>query len=252
MLRSVLLMAFFVSLAVAAPVPTPSEKERIVQFWGRTAGKGEFELKGKLLTIRGTTPQDGGLIAYGAQDTAPRTGRTVAGDFEVTVKVLDAATPDKDAKHTDACPTTRAGLYVSGGGYAVKVYLSQHYPRADAVRGEPTREVWVESWTPRGTAGNPLKPAAPGKSTWLRISRKGTAVTVSCSFDGEEWSKPQTPTPAPKLPDEVTVGVYLSQTTEQPVHATFDALTVGKPKGERAKYPGPWYDEVRREPEDRP
>src|SRR4051812_10223372 len=101
MFRAALLFAFVSSLAVAAPAPPPSEKERIARDWGKTQGRGEFELSGKRLTIRSLIQPDTGLIAIlGGQNgterwTAPRASRTFTGDFEMTVKVADAALPNK-------------------------------------------------------------------------------------------------------------------------------------------------------------
>ena len=98
MLRSAVLLAL-VSVAgvVAAPVPPPSEKELLARHWGKTEGQGEFELKGKRLTIRTTVPPDVGLISviYGGKTTMPRATRTVTGDFEAAVTVTDAALPTR-------------------------------------------------------------------------------------------------------------------------------------------------------------
>src|SRR5262249_30980070 len=146
--------------------------------------------------------------------TVPRVTRRVFGDFEATVKVMDATCPNKDARHTDAWPGTRAGLFISGDGFAVELHVYQYYSKFNASPAdEPTRCVWVDSWCPRGGAGSQLKNAEPGKSTYLRLVRKGKDVNVSYSFDGKQWSAPFNPRRALEFPDEVTVGVYLAQTT---------------------------------------
>ena len=236
--RFALLLALAASAAaVAAPVPPPSEKEVLARHWGKTEGQGEFELKGKRLTIRTTVPPDMGLISVisGGKTTMPRATRTALGDFEATVTVTDAALPGKDAKHTDAYPNTRAGLFVEGGGYAVELHLYQHYPKFNGVvKEEPQRSVWVDAWFLGGGTGNQLKTAEAGKSTYLRLARTDKTLTVSYSFDGKEWSAPYTPRKEMDFPDEVTVGVFLSHSTYQTLDATFDAFTVEKPK-EKAK-----------------
>ena len=235
MVRLSLLVALVASAgAVAAPVPPPSEKELLARHWGKTEGQGEFELKGKRLTIRTTVPPDMGLISVinGGKTTMPRATRTASGDFEAAVTVTDAALPGKDAKHTDAYPNTRAGLFVEGGGYAVEFHLYQHYPKVNGVvQGVANRCVWVDTWFPGGGSGSMLKGAPDGKSTHLRVARTGKAVGVSYSFDGKEWSAPYTPRKEMDFPDEVTVGVFLSHSTYQTLDATFDAFTVEKPKG---------------------
>ena len=235
MLRAAVLLALVsVAAAVAAPVPPPTEKESIARHWGKTEGQGEFGLSGKRLTVRTAVPPDMGLISVinGGKTTMPRATRDVAGDFEATVTVTDAALPGKDAKHTDAYPNTRAGLFVEGGGYAVEFHLYQHYTKVNGVaREEPTRSVWVDTWFPGGGAGNQLKAAEAGKSTHLRLARTDKALTVSYCFDGKEWTVPFNPRQALAFPDEVTVGVFLSHSTYQTLDATFDAFTVEKPKG---------------------
>ena len=103
MFRATILLtfAFAISTAIAAPVPRPSEKEILAKYWGKTEGQGEFELKGKQLTIRTGGQPARGIIHHDRMDM-PRATRFIAGDFEVTVKVVDAALPKKDSKHEDA------------------------------------------------------------------------------------------------------------------------------------------------------
>jgi hypothetical protein len=230
---AVLVLCATSTLALAAPVPRPSEKELLATHWGKTEGQGEFELNGKQLTIRTIGQPDNGLIGLLGNDriTMPRVSRTVSGDFELTVKVLDAALPGKDAKHTHTWPATRAGLFVEGDGYGLEFHLHQYFPKVNGeTKAEPTRCIWVDSWFPRGGAGSSLKQAESGKSTYLRVTRKGKTVTVSYSFDGKDWSAPYSPRQELAFPDEVTVGVFFAHTTYQVLEATFDGLTVEKPK----------------------
>jgi hypothetical protein len=233
MLRTATALALVSAASLcAAPVPAPSEKELLAKHWGKTEGQGEFELKGKQLTIRTATPPSRGLIGIiGGGDTVritmPRVTRSVSGDFEATVVVTDAAPPDKNAKHEGAYPETRAGLLVEGGGYGIEFHLHQYHPKIQGVpKDEMTRSVWVDTWFPRGGAGNSLKAAETGKSTYLRVTRKEKAVSVSYSFDGKEWSAPYTPRKDLDFPDEVTVGVFLAHSTFQTLAATFDRFTV--------------------------
>lgn len=232
MFRTATVLAFaFVASAVAAPVPKPSEKEILAKHWGKTEGMGEFELAGKQLTIRSFVPPDRGLISLlgNQQPTMPRASRTVLGDFEMTVKVTDAALPHKNAKHDAAWPNTRAGLFIEGGGFAVEFHLYQYFTKINGVPNETaTRSVWVDTWYPRGGSGSQLKAAEAGKSTWLRIARKEKAVSVSYSFDGTTWSNPYTPRQEMDFPNEVSVGVFFSHSTYQTLEATFDGFTVEK------------------------
>jgi|GEM_PF-2500063 len=241
MLRFAIPLTFLLPLAaVAAPVPPPSEKELLAKYWGKTEGEGEFELNRKQLTLRTLGKPAHGLIGIinGAEITMPRTTRTVSGDFEVSVRVVGAALPNKDAKHVDAWPGTRAGVFIEGGGYGIELYFYQYHTKFNGlVQEELLRCVWADTWYPRGGAGSQLKDVEAGKSPYLRITRKDKAVTVSYSLDGKEWSKPLNPQFNPQqaleFPNEVIVGVFLSQTTYQIASATFDGFTVEKPKEEK-------------------
>ena len=235
MLRFVTLLALAASAAaVAAPVPPPSEKEVLARHWGKTEGQGEFELKGKRLTLRTAVPPDQGIHGDGA--TAPRATRTVTGDFVMTVTVVDAALPHPNAATDSRERHTRAGLFVAGGGYHVQFHLYQAYHENNGVvQKESQRCVWVDAWFPGGGSGSMLKATEDGKSTHLRVARKDKVVTVSYSFDGKEWSAPYTERKEMDFPDEVTVGVFLSHSTHQTLDATFDAFTVEKPKDEKPR-----------------
>lgn len=224
---TVLLLACIPLAAVAAPVPPPSEKERIAKLWGKTEGEGEFELDGRRLTIRTV-----GKPARGTD--MPRATRTVKGDFEATVTVADAAPPGKGYRHEDLWPDTRAGAFIWGGGSGVELYLYQYFPKANRMPQEqPKREVWVDKWFARSVNGSGLKQAEGGKSPRLRIIRKGKDVTVSYSFDGKEWSQPLNPGQELEFPDEVTVGVFFGHSTYQIAAATFGDFTITKPKDEK-------------------
>ena len=231
MLRAAFLFALVASAgAVAAPVPPPSEKELLARHWGKTEGQGEFELKGKRLTLRTAVAPDQGIHGDGA--TAPRATRTVVGDFVMTVTVIDAALPNPAARSDTRERHTHAGLFVAGGGYYVRhqVYQAYHEDKG-VVQKTPQQCVWVDAFFPGGGSGSMLKETQDGKSTHLRVIRKGKAVTVSYSFDGKEWSAPYAERKEMDFPDEVTVGVFLFHSTYQTLDATFDAFTVEKPKG---------------------
>jgi regulation of enolase protein 1 (concanavalin A-like superfamily) len=157
----------------------------------------------------------------------PQTRRTVSGDFEITVKVTDSAPADPNAEHDERETYTRAGLLVQSGGHGLELCLVQSHSGV-----ELKREIWSEVWI-GGCGENHLwENAEDGKSTWLRVTRKGKDVTVSYSFDGQNWSKPENPRRVGALafPEEVTVGVFLAHSTHQTLDATFDTFTVEKPK----------------------
>ena len=75
--------------------------------------------------------------------------------------------------------------------------------------------------------GKLLTSADPSKPTYLRVARTGQEVSVSYSFDGKEWSAPYAHRKY-EFPDEVTVGVFLAQSTYQVADATFAEFVLEK------------------------
>ena len=240
MVRLSLLVALVASAGVgAAPVPPSSEKEQFAKHWGQTEGDGAFEIKGKQLTLRSALSKPNRDFAWGEQLTVPRTARVVGGDFEIAVCVRDASAPGKDVKHDGGAAETNAGLYVRGGESSLRYYLTQTYPRFNGAAANPNlqRRLGIEANYPRGGASGSMQAVEDGKSTYLRLIRRDKALTMSHSADGATWSVPNNPfgNLDMSIPDEVTVGVFLSHSTYQISHATFDGLTVEKPKDEKAK-----------------
>jgi hypothetical protein len=146
--------------------------------------------------------------------------------------VTDSAPPDPNAERDEREAHTRAGLLVHSGGFGLELCLVQRHVGTDL-----RREIWSEAWIGGCGEDHLWENARDGKSTWLRVTRRGKDVTVSHSFDGQKWSEPETPRRAGKLvfPDEVTVGVFLAHSTHQTLDATFDTLTIEKPKSEKPK-----------------
>ena len=223
----------------AAPVPPPSEKELIAKQWGKTEGEGEFELKGKQLTLRTTFGKPNHAFSWGERVSAPRTARPISGDFEITVRIVDAMPPGKDTKHDTGSSETNAGLYIQGSGMSLRYHLSQTYQRFPGAAANQNMMRWlrIEANYPRGGASGSIKQAEDGKSTYLRLIRKGKGVSMSYSFDGEKWSAPNNPFQNidMSIPDELTVGVFMSHSTYQHSHATFDGFTIEKLKEEKPK-----------------
>jgi len=237
MRRFALALAFasFAALAPAAPVPRAvSDQEQLATLWGTTEGQGEFELKGKQLTLRSPLEPASGLIKSSAP-SVPRAYRTVTGDFEAVAKLIEAAPPLKNARHTDSWPATRAGIFVSGDNHAIELHLYQYHTKLKGELQDLSRTLWIDTWYPQGGSGSSLKQPEAGKSIYLKLARRGKDVTAAYSFDGAEWANARIPRADMVFPDEVKVGVYLAPSTYQVASATFDSFVVGKPKDEKKK-----------------
>ena len=225
MVRS-LAIAFVLPALATAPVPAPSEKELIAKHWGATKGNGEFALGGKQLTIRSAGEPSHRFVHFITVGTEriPHTTRTVNGDFEATVRVVDASAPNNTAQRDD--PATRAGLFLFAGGEAVEVTLCQSgHPAAK-------REVRLAVWGGPCVVRKVLADAEAGKSIYLRLTRRNDVFSAAYSPDGEMWSVPEgVKAFGAGTPDELTVGVFLAHNTRQiGAGATFDNFTIAKPK----------------------
>jgi hypothetical protein len=215
------------TVALAAPVPPPGEKELIAKHWGTTKGGGEFTLAGKQLTIRSVgQPAEGSVhyIVVGDNKNIPHVARIVTGDFEVTVRVADASAPNNKVSDKSDTPETRAGLFMFSGGDGVDLVLRQS--------SDAKREVRVTRWGGPCAMNATLQDVGPGKSVDLRLARKGNSFTVAYSLDGKTWSEPRVVKPFNfGVPPELTVGVLLVHNTYQEgASATFDNFTVTQPK----------------------
>jgi hypothetical protein len=234
MTRPTLLLLLITPVIGAAPVPTLSEKDQIEKNWGKVfapSKKCEFKLDGTALTIR-TDGEACFGFGDGADSRMPRVTNAVSGDFEVTVTVKAAATPNPDVEREDSWPWTRAGLFISGGGHAIEFHFSQFYTKFDGKLSQQlTRCVWIEGWFPEGSGGGSEQDqVAANKPVHLRITRKEKVITTSYSFDGKKWFSARTPAASADLPDKVTVGLFVSHTTQQIVDATFTDFKLGKPE----------------------
>jgi hypothetical protein len=232
MLRLIVPMVLLASaVAVAAPVPPAPEKERIAALYGKTEGPGTFSLVGTQFTLR-TSGEPACNARDPKQKTLPRTSRTLTGDFEVSVRVLDAPPPDTKAKLDPGFGgkyDARAGLYILGGDYYLSIDLWQcYYTREGKLDKQPSRRLWVSAWFTDGSIVSLLDPVEDGKSPEFRITRKDKKVSVTHRFGDGVWLPPHVPRVKQEFPDEVTVGVYLSHSTHQSLHATFDRFTVRK------------------------
>lgn len=211
-----------VAATVAAPVPAPSEKELIVKHWGKPEGEGEFKLKGGRLTLR---------LAGADGSSELRVGRTVRGDFTAEVQVAaDCPDPTKDDAREPNC---NAELFVTGDGHQLQLYLMQQYNRDKGrLLDTPQRCVWLGHRYPDGREGSNLsyKKFENGleavRFSPVRLVRTGENLTAAYSLDAKDWDGPYNCPKEAKLPDEVTVGLFVSQTTRQKLRAEFEKFTV--------------------------
>jgi hypothetical protein len=233
-MRRALLLLLLASAAGAGAAPVPknlSDKERITATWGKPEGTGDFALSDNRLTIR-TKGEPVADSKFPAHRTLPRTTRTLTGDFDITVRLLEAPPPDPKARvERGGAYAASAGLFVAGGDYRLSIELSQRYHERDGVLDKvPARQVCADAWFTEGGTVTPLGPAADGKLPVFRITRTANRVSVSYHTGDGKWSAPHAPRAKQDFPDEVTVGVHMWHSTYQSLHATFDRFEIVQPK----------------------
>lgn len=218
-------------LADAAPAPPETEKEKIARLWGRTvgpAGGGRFTLRGERLAIRSTAAP---VVGWPTEPrwTALRVTRAWTGDFDLRVRLDTLTVPSRAALHNRGSLQTTAGLFVAGGGSFLTVHRSLAFHVFDGVIADQLDQcVWVDRCDAHGGGGNRLAETIATRPVHLRLTRQAGVISLSSSDDGVAWAAPRVF--PDDLPDEVTVGVFVSHTPWQECEAVFDqyALTVPK------------------------
>lgn len=231
MTRPIIALLLVAAMAGAAPVPKEAPAERLRRLYGEpkeSSGKAVFDLAGNRLAIRSAVALSG---FDGPVRTAPRTTRTVTGDFDLVVRLTGPTVPDRDAEYLVPQPSVKAGLYASGEDVAVAFgrQVSRHVDVGRAVSKHLDTSVWLDEVIPNEVHGGRFVLSDTGRPVFLRMTRTGGTLTVMASDDGKAWGDPREPSHV-ALPEVVAVGVFLSQTVEQKCEAAFDQFTVTQPK----------------------
>jgi hypothetical protein len=217
--------------AAAAPVPPETPAARLRRVYGTPddpTGRAVFSLgEGDRLAVRSaqrTGPPSDPL------QTAPRTARTVTGDFVLTVRHLAPAAPDLSPSTDTGGPQAAAGLYAAGGsGEAVAV--GRRFYRLLNARGmaaPPGQSVWLEQYQADGASGSRLAEAAADRPVYLRLVRSGGRLRADTSVDGKTWGDGWA-VDRVTLPDKVTVGVFLTHMVYTHCDAVFDEFNLTRP-----------------------
>lgn len=220
-------------VGLAAPAPPPTDRERLARDWGTFAGSGEYRFDGGQLTLRSHTGMATTELNSTELCTVPRVQRTIRGDFEMTLRIVDLTHPlTTESQGNLGQFMTSAGLFVVADDARLTYGLHQYYYRFPNIPNPDFlhRYVYLQVQTTNNGSGWGL-PQADGKSTYLRIKRHEDTITTSYSFDGEEWTNENNFLANQNIvfPDEVTVGVFVMHNTKQVVQATFDRFTLTPP-----------------------
>jgi regulation of enolase protein 1 (concanavalin A-like superfamily) len=203
-------------------------KPQTIKGWGTaTDPSGDCsikEAKGKL-TVK---------VPGGTRDLNPRTGlqaprvlKSVQGDFIVEVKVSGDFQPGEKAADPRTSPFNGAGLLV---WQDEKDFLRLERNRWYAAAAEkyacypPLLEYYKDGEYQGTNPDGTLEEFFKGRSTWLRLARKGSKMVASYSHDGKEWTEVKEITV--DLADKVEVGVAAINTAEEAFTVVFEELKV--------------------------
>jgi regulation of enolase protein 1 (concanavalin A-like superfamily) len=156
---------------------------------------------------------------------APRILQDVAGDFTAQVKISGDFAPGDKAGDPRTLPFNSAGLLI---WQDEKNYLRLERNIWWVAQAEKTacypplieyyKEGQYQDTNPMGT----LDEFFQGRSTWLRLERRGQKVTASYSHDGKDWTVAKEITV--ELPKKIQIGVAAVNTSAKPFKAEFEDL----------------------------
>lgn len=226
--------AALLACSLAAGVEAQEDNAQTIKGWGTVTdllGDCTVKADGQKLLVRvpgGTHDLNrnvGGL-------SAPRILQSIEGDFLIEVTVVSDFQPGHESAAAETRPFNSAGLLVwqdeknyirlernrwwaaEGNDYACYPPLIEYYRDGVFQESNPT-PTWASFFE--------------GKSTWLRLERKGDVVTASFSQDGKKWR--QAKRLKTDLAKQLQVGVMVVNTSTKELVVEFDGLKISsKPK----------------------
>jgi len=228
MTRVLLLVLLLAMPALAAPPPREPESSKLKRIWGEALDVDKdctFSVEGEKLKIvvpgknhlfRAAT-HDGG---QSQADNAPRTSRTVSGDFTLSVE-FTSSQPTEDK--ANAGTFAGVGVYVRADNSCCAMAL---HHTADANGAPKTAQFRLmgrktnssTSGTRQAGKDDVAKPVA------VRLVREGNRVQTSYSTNGKTWKTMWSYDG--DFPGEVTVGVYAENTGGKGYDAVFEGLKI--------------------------
>jgi regulation of enolase protein 1 (concanavalin A-like superfamily) len=216
---------------IAGGAAFQDRKPQTIQGWGTvTDPDGDCTVKqdkGKLTVAVPGGTHDLNQAVGGMK--APRVLQEVEGDFTAQVKVTGDFKPGEKAADANTRPFNSAGLLLwqddknyirlerniwwaaEEGKYACFPPLFEQY-----------RDGEYQETNPAAT----LDEFFTGRSTWLKLQRRGDKVVASYSHDGKDWTEAKEITA--ELPNTVHVGVAVVNTSTEPCAVEFEELKIAK------------------------
>lgn len=151
---------------------------------------------------------------------APRVLQKATGDFSVQVKVTADFKPGGGSTFVGGRPFNGAGLLLwAGEKNFLRLERNAYWAGERLICYGPLIEYWREGEFAGGNRDPVAADYFQGRSTWLRLARKGSDVSLSISHDGEEWNEVRSV--AVEMPREVFVGVAAINQADEPFKVEF-------------------------------
>jgi len=220
-----LLLALHCSFAWGAPVPKPTDEEKL-KIWGKVVDP-TGDCKAGVIRDQLVLSTPGGI--RNPLDKILRVEREIEGDFEVQVKMMHTTEPSHTAPKARTDARILSGLFVGKSDSMLIAFGRQL--RADEEKGRKyfDHSIWLENHG-AGT-GSRIAGTKAFDEVFVRITRRGLKVSKAHSADGKEWH--ESAVARPDLPDRVHVGVYLWHDVDQPCEAVFERFRLTPLKAEK-------------------
>ena len=208
--------------AVAAPVPKESPAEKLRRLYGTCHDPDKdctFAMQGETLRLRvGGGPHR--LVPTSGPSNAPRTLRSVEGDFTASIRIR----LDRPLHPDPPGIALHAGLFVSAADGSL-VYFARRVlnpagqkPQVTAING-----VWSNGQL--DGAGSAVAAPFTAESVVFRMRRTGRQFACDASEDGKtRWAPATALTVA--LPDKVAIGVFAGHDGRTAFEALFEEFVV--------------------------
>jgi regulation of enolase protein 1 (concanavalin A-like superfamily) len=228
-MRAAIVLLLVPLAALAAPVPKETNEQKLARVFGTPVDTNkdcEFAFDGKKLTIK-AGKGDHALHVTGPRTGAPRTLRTVEGDFTVEVTAAPGERPQ------GAKPAMQGrGLTYHSQGLLLwvddRTYIRFEHAHVDRLNGMVSTYVSWElfkegEWIRAGVEKDGLLDDT--KPTRFRLTRKGNEIRGAWSQDsGKTWNELDALTL--DLKEKVQVGVIVNHNTDSPFAATFEEFAL--------------------------
>jgi hypothetical protein len=240
MTRCAFVLLALAPLAVAAPVPKDTERQKIEKLYGKIVdpkGDSKFELDGSKLKITlpanevrtfsyTTDPDDpNNSKKYKKTNDTPRVEFTAKGDFVLTVRITTPLDADADP------PVGKGEVFLGGGvqlipkdeGWVRGGYGRMHSPRRGCQNLMPFEA--PNSWGKHGFSTSVVLTNTQPDSFLFRATRQADRVALEVSEDGKSWGE-SVAIDQHLTSDELTLALFAQHASSKARTVTFSEFEV--------------------------